>query len=360
MSRWQEVLREVASSIEASCSEPEIVLRRLNSNCRLRPADLGRFIRIFKPDVTAQELDVIFRNANSSGSGELDLAEFAEMLGYRSKQNQCNIDDLDLWGIVARVHDSLVDLEVSPKTLFQQLSGGSGFIGHIEIERMVSAYIQPTPLHGVQMQRIVRHFDPRHTGQVDLLDFCQGLGFPTRLDNTRAVVSGDPFRDLNTDSFVQQNHSLSLSTSAISCGSQRNLSQDFTPSIMGMESVQSHNALFFVAAKQGQVEVMHRLLHDATLKIDIDTRDVEGNTPLIYAAQNGHTVAAEFLVDAGADVFARDDAHGYTASEWAGTRGNTAIAAKLNQAISDCVLLDRCVVDDQAMSDRALLDKCLF
>ena len=58
------------------------------------------------------------------------------------------------------------------------------------------------------------------------------------------------------------------------------------------------------AALHGYTETV-RLLLDAGA--DLEARNVYGFTPLLYAAGNGHTEAVRLLLDAGAAVDARDE-----------------------------------------------------
>ncbi|KAI9925851.1 hypothetical protein MW887_005657 [Aspergillus wentii] len=51
---------------------------------------------------------------------------------------------------------------------------------------------------------------------------------------------------------------------------------------------------FELAAKYGQVNIMQILL--ATGKVDVNSRDSDGNTPLFHAASNGHENVVDFLL----------------------------------------------------------------
>ena len=72
----------------------------------------------------------------------------------------------------------------------------------------------------------------------------------------------------------------------------------------------------FDAVKSGDLAEVERLLNAGA---DIEARDRWGNTPLHYACINGHTEVARMLLDHGADVGARDqwgDTPLHLACEW--------------------------------------------
>ncbi|WZZ41886.1 hypothetical protein YC2023_038145 [Brassica napus] len=68
-----------------------------------------------------------------------------------------------------------------------------------------------------------------------------------------------------------------------------------------VESVKDANkrgALHF-AAREGQTEICWYLLEE--LKLDADTKDEAGDTPLVHAARQGQVGTAKYLLDQGAD-----------------------------------------------------------
>ncbi|XP_050918931.1 uncharacterized protein LOC127136418 [Lathyrus oleraceus] len=77
--------------------------------------------------------------------------------------------------------------------------------------------------------------------------------------------------------------------------------KDWYNSMKTVEAIKDANkcgALHF-AAFEGQTEICKYLLED--LKLEIDSRDDDGETALIHAARQGHTATAKYLIDHGAD-----------------------------------------------------------
>ncbi|KAK4427675.1 protein STIP1 [Sesamum alatum] len=68
--------------------------------------------------------------------------------------------------------------------------------------------------------------------------------------------------------------------------------------IADIKDANKRGALHF-AAREGQTEVCKYLLEE--LKLDVNTKDEDGETPLTHAARQGHTATAKYLVDRGAD-----------------------------------------------------------
>lgn len=68
--------------------------------------------------------------------------------------------------------------------------------------------------------------------------------------------------------------------------------------IADIKDANKRGALHF-AAREGKIEVCKYLLEE--LKLDVDTRDEDGETPLIHAARQGHTDTAKYLVESGAN-----------------------------------------------------------
>ena len=82
------------------------------------------------------------------------------------------------------------------------------------------------------------------------------------------------------------------------------------------------------AASEGHTEIAQALLDNGA---DIEARGSSGYTPLHWAAQNGQTEIAQALITARADVNARDRS-GVTPLHWAAQKGHTEIAALLHNA----------------------------
>ncbi|KAG6420159.1 hypothetical protein SASPL_116678 [Salvia splendens] len=68
--------------------------------------------------------------------------------------------------------------------------------------------------------------------------------------------------------------------------------------VADVKDANQRGALHF-AAREGQAEVCKYLLEE--LKMDVNTQDEDGDTPLTHAARQGHTALAKYLVDHGAD-----------------------------------------------------------
>merc|ERR1740129_812783 len=73
-----------------------------------------------------------------------------------------------------------------------------------------------------------------------------------------------------------------------------------------------------IAARHGQVEVVHHWLESSAKLPQLDSVDDKGDTAVIIAARYGHLDVVKALVDAGADLSVRD-AQGLTAAEVAAT-----------------------------------------
>ncbi|KAL2461026.1 Ankyrin repeat family protein [Abeliophyllum distichum] len=68
--------------------------------------------------------------------------------------------------------------------------------------------------------------------------------------------------------------------------------------VADVKDANKRGALHF-AAREGQTEVCKYLLEE--LKLDVNTKDEDGETPLIHAARQGHTATAKYLAECGAD-----------------------------------------------------------
>ncbi|XP_012569598.1 uncharacterized protein [Cicer arietinum] len=73
---------------------------------------------------------------------------------------------------------------------------------------------------------------------------------------------------------------------------------DLSKTVEAIKDANKRGALHF-AAREGQTEICKYLLQD--LKLNIDSKDDDGETALIHAARQGHTATAKFLIDFGAD-----------------------------------------------------------
>ncbi|KAK8475473.1 hypothetical protein V6N12_076289, partial [Hibiscus sabdariffa] len=68
--------------------------------------------------------------------------------------------------------------------------------------------------------------------------------------------------------------------------------------VADIKDANKRGAIHF-AAREGKTEVCKFLLEE--LKLDVDTRDEDGETPLLHAARQGHTLTAKYLLEHGAD-----------------------------------------------------------
>ncbi|KAL6146788.1 hypothetical protein ACLB2K_057465 [Fragaria x ananassa] len=68
--------------------------------------------------------------------------------------------------------------------------------------------------------------------------------------------------------------------------------------VADIKDANKRGALHF-AAREGQTEMCKYLLEE--LKLDVDTKDEDGDTPLIHAARLGHTDTAKLLLEYGAN-----------------------------------------------------------
>ncbi|PIN26606.1 26S proteasome regulatory complex, subunit PSMD10 [Handroanthus impetiginosus] len=68
--------------------------------------------------------------------------------------------------------------------------------------------------------------------------------------------------------------------------------------IADIKDANKRGALHF-AAREGQIEVCKYLVEE--LKVDVNTKDEDGDTPLTHAARQRHTATAKYLIDCGAD-----------------------------------------------------------
>lgn len=68
--------------------------------------------------------------------------------------------------------------------------------------------------------------------------------------------------------------------------------------VADVKDANKRGALHF-AAREGKTDVCKYLVEE--LKLDVNAKDDDGETPLLHAARQGHTATAEFLTECGAD-----------------------------------------------------------
>uniref|UniRef100_A0A7N0ZRT0 Serine/threonine-protein kinase BSK1-like TPR repeats domain-containing protein n=1 Tax=Kalanchoe fedtschenkoi TaxID=63787 RepID=A0A7N0ZRT0_KALFE len=74
--------------------------------------------------------------------------------------------------------------------------------------------------------------------------------------------------------------------------------------VADIKDANKRGALHF-AAREGKTEVCKYLLEE--LQLDVNTRDDDGETPLLHASRKGHTETAKYLVEHGADLALASD-----------------------------------------------------
>jgi ankyrin repeat protein len=116
--------------------------------------------------------------------------------------------------------------------------------------------------------------------------------------------------------------------------------------VNGVDPNQSLTALH-MAAYNGHTETVEYLIeHGAT----VDSRDAEGKTPLIHACTGPFAKSVEALLDAGADVNARETTEGFTPLMMAAGLGEQEVVQVLLEHKADKTLLD---ADQESASDHA-------
>ncbi|XP_042514940.1 ankyrin-1 [Macadamia integrifolia] len=74
--------------------------------------------------------------------------------------------------------------------------------------------------------------------------------------------------------------------------------QGLAITVSSVKDANKRGALHF-AAREGKTEICKYLLEE--LKLDVDTKDEDGETPLLHATRQGHTDTAKYLLECGAD-----------------------------------------------------------
>ncbi|XP_055816965.1 uncharacterized protein LOC129886341 [Solanum dulcamara] len=88
--------------------------------------------------------------------------------------------------------------------------------------------------------------------------------------------------------------------------------------VADVKDANKRGALIF-AAREGKTELCKYLVED--LKIDVNEKDDEGETPVLHAARQGHTATVQYLIEHGADP-AIPSASGATALHHAAGNGH--------------------------------------
>ncbi|OMO96291.1 Tetratricopeptide TPR-1 [Corchorus olitorius] len=88
--------------------------------------------------------------------------------------------------------------------------------------------------------------------------------------------------------------------------------------VADIKDANKRGAIHF-AAREGKTDVCKYLVEE--LKLDVDTRDEDGETPLLHAARQGHTLTAKYLLEHGANPAIPSDL-GATALHHAAGLGN--------------------------------------
>jgi len=85
------------------------------------------------------------------------------------------------------------------------------------------------------------------------------------------------------------------------------------------------------AARNGHEAVVKLLLE--TGKVDVDSKDKEGQTPLRWAAENGHEAVVKLLLETGKVDVDSKDMYGRTPLRWAARNGHEAVVKLLLETI---------------------------
>jgi ankyrin repeat protein len=102
-----------------------------------------------------------------------------------------------------------------------------------------------------------------------------------------------------------------------------------------------------MAAYNGHTETVNYLIEQGAT---VDCRDSEGKTPLIHACTGPFAKAAEALIQAGANINARDSTEGFTPMMMAAGLGQTEVVELLLKHQADKTLVDN---DNESAADHA-------
>lgn len=116
--------------------------------------------------------------------------------------------------------------------------------------------------------------------------------------------------------------------------------------VNGVDPVKMVTALH-MAAFNGHTETVKYLIKQGAT---VDCRDAEGKTPLIHTCTGPFAKTAQALIDAGADINARDSVEGFTPLMMAAGLGEADVVKVLLENNADKSLLD---ADQESASDHA-------
>ncbi|KAM3218864.1 ankyrin repeat and KH domain-containing protein mask isoform X2 [Capsicum annuum] len=95
--------------------------------------------------------------------------------------------------------------------------------------------------------------------------------------------------------------------------------------VADVKDANKRGALIF-AAREGKTELCKYLVEE--LKVDVNEKDEEGETPVLHAARHGHTATVQYLIEQGADP-ATPSASGATALHHAAGNGHIEVVKLL-------------------------------
>jgi ankyrin repeat protein len=117
-----------------------------------------------------------------------------------------------------------------------------------------------------------------------------------------------------------------------------------------------------ILSLRGNVDIVKHLLTDTKGLRDIDKRDVDGNTALMLAANNGNYEVVNLLITAGADIDARSFDTGETALLYAAHNQHFKTFQLLLSRGANCQIVDyegkTCIMHLASADKIALIELC--